>query len=427
MSSESLNTLRDHARSIFEAALNAVDARAVTRQIINRDGHSIRLVDHTITDAKPIYVVAIGKAALGMAHALDDMLGDRLTGGICICPYQETLQLPDVYQVFHGGHPLPNEESLKAATATFRLLDRANNEQATAIFAVSGGGSAMIEMPIAADISLKDLQSTNQLLVSCGAKISEINVIRRAISAVKGGKLLSRVPDVQAVTLIISDTNEGDEASVASGPTLAPPGDQINARDLVQTYRLAGELPHSVMRVIEQPPVRKTTRSHPHYVIASNSTALEGAKSKAVSLGYESSIDRTVSEQPIAEGCELLLARATANACAISGGEFSCPVRGDGRGGRNSETALRCAVSLDSMKEMVVLSAGTDGVDGNSPAAGAIADNTTLARAHSLGLNEQLFLDRSDSHSFFQQLNDTIDTGPTGTNVRDIRIVLTPH
>ncbi len=422
--SDSLKTRRNHALVIFDAALKAVDARAVTNQIIQLDRHSIRFVDHTLDLAKPIYVVAIGKASLGMAQALDDAFGDRLNGGICVCPPQE-VELSARYQLFHGGHPVPNEESLKAAAATFRLLEQANSEQATVIFAISGGGSAMIEMPIASDISLKDLQLTNQLLVSCGAKISEINVIRRAISAIKGGKLLSRLSNANAITLIISDTNEGDETSVASGPTLAPPDDGINARDLVYAYKLDKELPGSVLRLIEKSPRREPIPNHPHYVIASNSTALGAASAKAVSLGYESSIDHSISEQPIAEGCELLMADVAPNSCVVSGGEFSCPVRGEGLGGRNSETVLRSAIILDPTREIVVLSAGTDGIDGNSPAAGAIADHTTMARARSLGLDANDFLERSDSHSLFRQLGDSIDTGPTGTNVRDVRIVLT--
>jgi hydroxypyruvate reductase len=359
-----------------------------------------------------------------MTQAVNDTLADLVSGGICVCPAQENTQLPDRYELFHGGHPLPNEISLLAAEATFRLLDRANAEEATVIFAISGGGSAMIEMPSRPDISLADLRLTNQILVSCGARISEINVIRQAISEVKGGKLLRRIPNAQAISLIISDTNEGDEASVASGPTLAPPDARDSARDLVYAYRLEKDLPVSVLSAIERSLQTPAIEGHAYFVLASNKTALEAARRKAESLGFESSIEKTISEQPIAEGCEMMQAKEGPNTCVLSGGEFSCPVRGNGLGGRNSETALRCAISLDPTKETVVLSAGTDGIDGNSPAAGAIADNTTMARAHSLGLDEHDFLARSDSHRFFTLLKDAIYTGPTGTNVRDVRMVL---
>ena len=149
---------------------------------------------------------------------------------------------------------------------------------------------------------------------------------------------------------------------------------------------------------------------------------MEAARTKAIELGYECLLRSDINEQPIQEGCDLLLASPS---CAVSGGEFSCPVRGDGRGGRNHETALRCAISLQDQKDnVVVLSAGTDGIDGNSPAAGAIADETTIHRARNLNLDAEQYLARSDSYTFFEQLNDLVVTGPTGTNVRDLRIML---
>jgi glycerate-2-kinase len=153
-----------------------------------------------------------------------------------------------------------------------------------------------------------------------------------------------------------------------------------------------------------------------------NWTALEAAHQKALELGFNSSIADDICEQPVQEGCELLLARMSENTdCLISGGEFSCPVRGDGIGGRNMETVLRCALEE---RNVVVLSAGTDGIDGNSSAAGAVADPTTISRARNLGLDPAAYLARSDSFTFFEQLQDLIVTGPTGTNVRDVRILL---
>jgi glycerate-2-kinase len=275
---------------------------------------------------------------------------------------------------------LPNEDSLAAAQAAFALLDRANEEQALVIFLVSGGGSAMMESPT---ISLYDLRRLNELLVGCGARINEINAVRRVFSRIKGGKMAAYASNARIVTLIVSDTNAGDEANVASGPTLSP---GINS---------------------------------PYKVLLDNATAMEAARQKASELGFASTIAHHICEQPIEEGCDLLL-REDAD-CVISGGEFSCPVRGDGTGGRNLETVLRLALR---MSGVVALSAGTDGIDGNSPAAGAIADETTIARARNLGLDPHDFLARSDSYNFFEKLNDLIVTGPTGTNVRDLRILL---
>ena len=359
-----------------------------------------------------------------MALGLEDALGDKLSAGIIV---STSLHQSSRWQSFTGGHPLPNEESLAAARAAFTLLDRANDEHGTIIFLISGGGSAMIEWPISDDISLDDLRAANQDLVSCGARIAEINSVRRAFSAVKGGGLARRAPNAQLITLIVSDTNPGDEASVASGPTLNAPADAPKAIDVVGHYHLETVLPESIMKA-----VRRTRPSSAitgtHHVLLDNQTALAAAAQKAREIGFECVTLNHVCEQPIQEGCELLLESmrdAPALFCAVSGGEFSCPVRGDGRGGRNLETVLRCAIDLkDRSSHLVILSAGTDGIDGNSPAAGAIADETTLHRARTKDLDAQQYLARSDSYTFFEQLNDLIVTGPTGTNVRDLRIVL---
>lgn len=406
--------LQQHARTIFQHALTAVDPRPVVRDRIFQEQFSTPL----------IYSIAIGKAAISMAQGLDDALGDKLSAGVIVSTSHHQSSR---WQTFTGGHPLPNEDSLAAARAAFSLLHRANHEQAVVIFLISGGGSAMIEWPISDDISLVDLRAANQALVSCGAHISEINSVRRAFSAVKGGGLARRAPHAQLFTLIVSDTNPGDEASVASGPTLDAPAGAPNALDVINHYHLETVLPESIIKA-----VHRTEASSPvagsHVVLLDNRSALDAAAQKAHDLGFTCATLDHICEQPIQEGCELLLA-STYNVnerfCAISGGEFSCPVRGDGRGGRNLETALRCAISLDSQNShVVVLSAGTDGIDGNSPAAGAIVDETTLQRARNLNLDAEQYLARSDSYTFFEELDDLVITGPTGTNVRDLRIVL---
>ena len=344
-----------------------------------------------------------------MTLGLEDVLGERLTATL----------------ISAGSHPLPNEASLASGRAAFALLDRANAEQANVIFLISGGGSAMIEWPVNDEISLADLRAANQVLVTCGARIAEMNAVRRAFSAVKGGKLAARAPRAQLFTLIVSDTNRGDEASVASGPTLAIPSDAPKALEVVEQYHLENVLPKSILKAVQEAREPREAISGWHQVILDNQTALDAAARKAEQLGFSVDIAHDICEQPIELGCELLLSRLNNNSCLISGGEFSCPVRGDGRGGRNLETVLRCAMRLEKEPHStVVLSAGTDGIDGNSPAAGAIADETTLARARNVGLNAHEFLARSDSYTFFDQLDSLILTGPTGTNVRDLRLVL---
>jgi glycerate 2-kinase len=400
--------LHHDARLVFDHALSSVAPRAAVSQAVNQ-----------LISSRAIYSIAIGKAATSMALGLDDALGDKLTAGVIV---SSTRHDSKRWQTFIGGHPLPNEASLASARAAFALLDRANEENATVIFLISGGGSAMIESPVSDDISLRDLRAANQDLISCGASIAEVNAVRRAFSAVKGGALARRSPRAQMFTLIVSDTNPGDEASVASGPTLSAPTDAPKAIEVVQHYGLDTILPPSIMNAIREATDSPAAVSGSHIVLLDNRTATRAAQQKAIELGFTCSILDDVNEQPIQEGCDLLL---STHSCAISGGEFSCPVRGDGRGGRNLETALRCAIGLqEETSHTVVLSAGTDGIDGNSPAAGAIADETTIQRARNLNLDAEQFLARSDSYTFFEQLHDLIITGPTGTNVRDLRIVI---
>ena len=395
------NQNRVHPRkavaAIFDHALSAVAPREAVKNA------------HLDLSPGPIYSIAIGKAAKSMALGLEEALGDKLTAPVLIAM---------------GGHPLPDENSLAAARAAFALLDRANAEEATVVFLISGGGSAMIEWPVSDEISLADLQAANRTLISCGANIAEVNAVRRAFSAVKGGKLARRSSRARTFTLIVSDTNPGDEASVASGLTLNPRSDSPKAIDVVEHYHL--ELPVSIMKAVREEKPSTAAVNGPHFVLLDNNTAITAARDKAIELGFSCAILRDIREQPIAEGCELLLSSmmSSASDCTVSGGEFSCPVRGDGRGGRNLETVLRCAISLANHRQCVVLSAGTDGIDGNSPAAGAIADKTTIERGRNLGLDANQFLGRSDSYSFCEPLNDLIVTGPTGTNVRDLRILL---
>jgi hydroxypyruvate reductase len=401
-----MNELHRYARSIFDHALSAVDPRQAVKNI------------ELDLPSGPVYSIAIGKAAASMARGLEDKLGDKLTAPVLIAA---------------GGHPLPDENSLASAQAAFALLDRANAEQATVVFLISGGGSAMIEWPVSDEISLVDLQAANKTLISCGAHIAEVNAVRRAFSAVKGGALARRARRAKTFTLIVSDTNRGDEANVASGPTLNPPADAPKAIDVVAHYQLETVLPPSIMKAVSSadnaaPPVNGS-----HLVILDNETAIKAAWLKAHGLVTMNQVATDICEQEIQQGCDLLLARLMtspqdATSCLVSGGEFSCPVHGDGRGGRNLETALRCAIALakehSQGPHLVVLSAGTDGIDGNSPAAGAIADETTVERARNLGLDAADYLARSDSYTFFERLDDLIITGPTGTNVRDLRILL---
>ena len=458
-----LPELRHAASEIFDSALRSVDSGEAVRRAVRLKGSRLAILDRSIDLAScssGIYAVAIGKAALPMAMALEDVLGRHLREGLIAGPVADqpagpTLAAPQrkyltAWRWCEGGHPLPNKTSLLAAEESFGLLERANAAQAPLIFLISGGGSAMIEWPRNEQITLADLRAANQLLVSCGAKIAEINAVRRVFSAVKGGGLSQRAPRCDQLTLIISDTNPGDEAAVASGPTIPPPADAPEAAQVVARYPTLANLPASILATIlartaqSQPSASRSTQGpslRKDYVLLSNGTALKAAAETARQRGFHTEIAYDVIEQPVAEGCQLLLSRlqklrrSAPNheaVCLISGGEFACPVRGDGRGGRNAETVLRCAIEIDrtsadsaaKQEHVVVLSAGTDGIDGNSPAAGAVAEGTTIARAGTLGLNAKTFLKTSNAFEFFDKLGDALVTGPTGTNVRDVRILL---
>jgi glycerate 2-kinase len=443
--------LRDSARAIFRQALAAVDARRAVLEAVRVEGGSLRVFGERF-DLRgrhgKIYSVALGKAAAAMASALEERVGDALAGGVLSAP-PSGLKLPGRWRVFEGGHPLPNASSLEAARAAFELLDEADASSALVLFLVSGGGSAMLEFPRDARLPLEDLRETNRVLVSCGAAIDEVNAVRRALSAVKGGGLALRAPRAAQVTLIISDVTRGRERDVASGPTLAPDAVSPDAREVVSRYGLDSKLPRSIKRTLEESAAPRThvdegLPSSSHYVLLDNDSACEAAAESARARGFAVEMARDVGEQPVDEGAALLVSRLfeayareeskNRGVCVVSGGEFACPVRGEGIGGRNSETALRCAFEIEkALREsngrvtprgVVAFCAGTDGVDGNSPAAGAIAFDTTLRRARERGLDAAKALEESDAYTLFDALGDAIQTGPTGTNVRDLRILL---
>ena len=429
-------SLHHKAREIFEAALRSVDARLGVQHAVTLNNSLLKAGDTEIDiSGLPIYLVAIGKASAAMTAGLTDVLGERITQGIVCGPPHQALH-SQTWPTFIGGHPLPTEESILAARSALRLLANAENN-ALIFFLISGGGSAMFELPINERITIDELREANRQLVSCGATIAEINAVRRTFSAVKGGKLALAASQTNQITLIVSDTNPGDESNVASGPTIEP-NVEFNAIEVVKTYALQESLPKSIMDAIAGyvPETRSTTaRLRAHYVLLDNNTALQAAALKANEMGFVVEVAAEINEHEINAGCDLLLSRAQAlwsrndgkPVSLISGGEFSCRVPGDGVGGRNLETVLRCALKMNEFSESppwAILSAGTDGIDGNSFAAGASADETTMVRANSAGLNAPNFLARSDSFHFFEQLGDVIVSGATGTNVRDVRVVL---
>lgn len=431
--------LRQIARRIYDEAWRDADPYSAVCHAISYDDARLKIFDAEFdASTLDVYAVAVGKAAAPMAHALDEVLGARgLREGVISAPPLKS-PLPARWRVFAGGHPLPNEASLEAARAALDLLgcvdERAATERARnvlVIFLVSGGGSTMLELPRDPLVTLAELREMNRALVAGGAPIAEVNAARRAVSAVKGGGLARAAPHASQITLIVSDVGAGEERVVASGPTF--PGNEGREGVGREIVRREGVGREGILRR--------------HFVLLDNARAVERAAQSARDAGFETEIARDIADQHVEEGARRIVSRLLElkervgkgrGACVVSGGEFACPVRGVGRGGRSSETALRCAVELGGRvrefrapsdasgdgPRLVALCAGTDGVDGNSPAAGAICDESTIARAQAAGLDPQQFLARSDSHTFFDALGDAITTGPTGTNVRDLRILL---
>ena len=430
--------LLETARKIFQETLLRIDAGDAVRRAVRIEGSCLLIAKNKfeINENLSIYVVAIGKAAYQMAVGFDEVAGEFIKGGV-VSSLVSKNDLSEKWQVFAGGHPLPNEESLAAARASFELLRKAGSEQALVVFLISGGGSAMMDLPRSEEVSLEDLQKFNRVLVTSGATIAEINSIRRIVSKVKGGGLAISAPNAKQISLIISDTADGDVSSVASGPSLLPAEDIPDYTAVVNKYDLKEKLPSSINKILENyraEDVKENFQNHA-YILLDNKYALRQAAQIAENMGFTVKVEES-EEIFITGGCRNLLSKfmefrdsvqKDKPICFISGGEFGCKVKGNGLGGRNSETVLRLVLSAQnelSFSEYAILSAGTDGIDGNSPAAGAVADETTLKRAESKKMSSTEFLENSDSFSFFDNLGDAILVGTTGTNVRDIRILL---
>lgn len=429
------------AKDIFSEALKRVDAAAAVRAAVRIDGSNLLIRDEQAIDlSKSVYVVAIGKAAYQMASALDSVAGMHIKEGVVsgAKPACGSSLLRPTWQKFFGGHPLPNEESLRAAKACLAMLDRANRDKASVFFLISGGGSAMMDLPSDQRLKLSDLRDLNQILVTSGASIQEINSVRRAVSAVKGGGLALKALHTRQVSLIISDTRSDDVTSVASGPSLLPSADIPDPIEVVEKYALEKRLSDIVMQVL-----RERDRDHANIqvdsrfrVLLDNRQLVDRTAEIAKELGFETKTDDGEHDEMIEEGVLGLLDRAAKfkrsvrsgkPICFVSGGEFGCEVRGSGIGGRNCETVLTAGLlteAADDFRQFAFLSAGTDGVDGNSPAAGGVIDKDTIKAARSKGLDPARYLENSDSYTFLKELDAAIEIGPTGTNVRDLRIVL---
>jgi hydroxypyruvate reductase len=434
---------REIALEIFHRALTAIDVESVVRAFVQLKADRLLIGSDAVDLSlfKRVIVIAIGKASVPMARAAEDSLGGRIDDGLVVTN-AVIGRPPRLLPVIVGGHPLPNAGSLEAASRALKILSANDSEETLVLFLISGGGSALFEYPIDPTITLDDLQEINRALVGCGAVISEMNVVRRFLSAVKGGRLAAAAPRSRQISLYVSDVNSHDLSTVSSGLTLPGAATRYDFARIIERYGLRDKFPARVSGLLASrlfPDLPRANaedeRRRSHRLLLDNGKALIEARRIAESdFGCvvetaEDLVEGDVETMTLAH-VERIVALRHANpgktVCLLSGGEVVCPVRGDGQGGRNQEFTLRAAIHLHQrgLSDVVVLSAGTDGIDGNSPAAGAIADSDTLRLAEEKGVSAERSLQNSDSFNFFNAIGDAIITGPIGNNVRDVRILI---
>lgn len=434
-----MNSGKQLARQIFRETLAALDIPGVMQRKLSLDGQTL-ILEHgrvLLPNDGPLFVVAIGKAAHAMVAGLRDFLPDHyLFRGVVAAPSDPFRPVAGL-QYIAAGHPNPNQGSWEAAEVILSLL-RATDEKTVVIFLLSGGGSALTEIPLIPGMNLAELQAVNHALVTCGAPIEAMNTVRRHLSAVKGGRLALAAAAAVKITLAVTDVPAGKENALASGPTVPDSSTLADVHRVLGEFQLRGRFPEIVTRWLDEGKMPETPKPGHHAFRNAHFELLLGmqdlfhvAHHAAESHGYFACCDNSTDDLPVEQAAGSLLQKLSEwqkdnpgeRVALIADGELSSPVTGEGVGGRNSAFVLACVEKIAGRK-ITVLSAGTDGMDGNSPAAGAVADGETLARAKQFGLNPASHFQRSDAHTFFARLDDAILTGPTGNNLRDLRILL---
>ena len=428
--------MRDTARQIFLRALcEASIAKGFARHVHCQRG-VLRVCDdlYDLQAYSRVLVISIGKAGHTMVETLTHQVGESSLEGIVASSIEPSAQVRG-FRYFRGGHPMPNAESIHAANAILKMLD-AQTAASLVVFLLSGGGSAVVERPIDDEISLHDLISTYRVLVHSGATIAEINAIRKHLSAVKGGRLARAAFPAQQLSLLVSDVPDNALDALASGPTMPDSTSVEDCYRIAEKHGILPQLPHSTRELFERRVLEETPKLDDQafyrarwWPVLSNQTAVEQASAAAERSGLAVQVDNSSDDWEYEHAADHLLRRLrelrrkSERVCLISGGEVTVKVTNGGVGGRNQQFALACAAKIAG-ENITVLSAGTDGVDGNSPAAGAAVDGTTLMRAQSMGLDAGAALEKFDAYAFFKAIGDAIETGPTGNNLRDLRILL---
>lgn len=436
-------TLRRHALAIFRAALEASDPEAAVLRHLRLDGRTLVAGRrrYALDRFGRVYVVGAGKASAAMARAVERLLGRRIVAGLVNVKYGHRAPLQRI-ELNECGHPVPDAAGVEGAERIAGLAERAGADDLL-IAVISGGGSALAPAP-AAPVTLEEKQATTRLLLACGASIHEINAVRKHISRLKGGQLARLAWPATVLCLMLSDVIGDDLDVIASGLTAPDASTFASARAILARYELLDRVPPAVRarieagargEIAETPKAGDPVFARVHnLVVGSNALAVEAAARRARALGYRTLVLSTMIEGETRDVARVhaAIAREIAAtgrplkrpACLISGGETTVTLRGDGLGGRNQEFALAAAMDIAGLDNVLLLSGGTDGTDGPTDAAGALATGATIGRARAAGLDAADFLARNDSYHFFEPLGDLLKTGPTNTNVMDVRLIL---
>ncbi len=443
MLAENIIGMRRQAEDIFRAGLDAVKPGNVIRRHCRRSGATFHVQDkrYDLSRFRRVIVLGAGKAGAEMAKALEEILGDYLTGGWVNVKYGHQADLECV-SVNEAGHPFPDASGMRGAERIMRMAREAHEEDLV-ICVISGGGSALMPLPVDG-ITLEEKQETTRILTECGAVIHELNSVRKHISRIKGGRLAQAVYPAALISLVLSDVVGDDLNVIASGPTVPDTSTFRECMHILERYDCRSDMPSGVIRYLELGVLGKAPetarRDDPAFrrsrtvIVGSNQLCLRKAAEAAENLGYRTMILSSRVEGETREVAKVHAAVAkeiqctglplAPPACVLSGGETTVTHSGSGKGGRNQEFSLSLAVELQGWSGIVGLSAGTDGTDGPTDAAGAFADGSTVSRALAGGLDARSSLERHDSYPLFKSLDDLLITGPTKTNVMDLRLML---
>ena len=429
---------RHHALRIFRAALLAADPQRAILDRLSFDGRVLQVSGkktgrkrYALSAFDRIQVIGAGKAAASMARAVEGLLGRRISGGFINVPDGGSVRLHRI-QLHPCGHPIPDERGAEGARRILEIAHAAGPRDLL-IALISGGASAMLPAP-APPLTLAGKQALTRQLLASGATIHEMNAVRKHLSLIKGGQLAQAASPATVIALLLSDVVGDDPGVIGSGPTVPDPSTVADAVRILDKYGVS--VPAGALHETPKPGDPAFARSR-HVIVGSNQQAVAAAAECARRLGYRTMVlsttiegeTREIASMHAAIAREVLASNRPIRrpACLLSGGETTVTVRGRGLGGRNQEFVLAAILALGEVGPVTILSAGTDGIDGPTDAAGAIADSSTLARAASLGLDARRFLDDNDSYRFFEPLDALLRTGPTGTNVADVQVLLIPR